>query len=157
MIYCRHLTVRQLASFACCNLQLSFCNFQFALLFLSTIKLERLRKPELYLPLMQPVDCGGRMRRIQELRNQELRRVQQKAVINRQRAAEWCLEAKPQAHRVTPAHPQVLRVDVFHEISRRRRRLGMKDVADGAEDVAAVIERNYLNIRIDGNACLQVG
>ena len=110
MIYCRHLTVRQLALFACCN-------FHFALFFLSTIKLERLRKPELYLPLMQPVDCGGRMRRIQELRNQELRRVQQKAVINRQRAAERCLEAKTQAHRVTPAHPQVLRVDVFPSAS----------------------------------------
>src|SRR5437660_12389542 len=124
------------AKFAISNLQFSICTT-----FTSwPCPLKRLRKPKLYLSLMQSINRGGRIRRIQVLRNQKLRRVKQKPIIDRQRAAERCLQSKTQAHRMAPAHAQVLRVHIFHKIARWRDRLWMQNVPDAAKHIAAVIE-----------------
>src|SRR6266704_5523334 len=81
--------------------------------------------------------------------NQKLRRIQKESVINRQRATQRSLDTKAETDRVTPTHPEILGVQVFHEISRGRNWSRMKDVADAAEHVAAVVKRNGLQIGRD--------
>ena len=55
-----------------------------------------------------------------------------------------------------PAHAQVLRVDVFDEISSRRDWLWMKDVADAAKHISAVIEWHDLHVSRDRHTRFQV-
>src|SRR5687768_2508006 len=102
--------------------------------------LERLREPELELPLLNLEHGGGRIKRVQILRNQKPRRIHQKPVIDGQCAAERRLEAKTEPDRVTPTDAQVLRVHIFDEIARWSDRLPAEDVADAPEYIAAVIK-----------------
>src|SRR2546425_1475699 len=57
---------------------------------------------------------------------------------------------------MTPAHPQILGIDVIDEISRRRYGFRMEDVAHAAKYVAAIVERDYLKVSGDGNARFQI-
>ena len=105
---------------------------------------------------MQPVNCRRRIRGVQVLRNQKVRRIHQPTVVNRQSPTERRLEAKTQADGVTPAHSQILRVHIFDEISRWRDRFRMHDVADAPKDIAAIVERHDLDVRRDGYPRFQV-
>src|SRR5262245_40076099 len=91
--------------------------------------LKRLRKPKLNLSLVQAKIRRKRGVRVQSLRNQELRRIQQIAVVHGQRAAERRLHAKAQTCRMRPALAQVLRVDVVNKISRGHYWFRMEDIA----------------------------
>src|SRR5205814_10275323 len=93
-------------------------------------RLERLRETKLNLALMQAVVCREWRAGIQILRNQKLRRIQKISVINRQCATQRSLDAKAEADRVTPAHTEILGVQVFNEIAGRCNRFRMKDVAN---------------------------
>src|SRR5262249_48162030 len=106
---------------------------------------ERLRKPELNLSLMQTVNCRRR-HRIQILRNQNLGRIQQIAIIYCQRASQRRPEPKAHAHGVAPSNAQILCVNILNEIPSRRNRLRMKEVADAAKYIATIIKRNDLNV-----------
>src|ERR1043166_5107891 len=57
---------------------------------------------------------------------------------------------------MTPADAEILRVNVFDEISGGRERLRMKYLADAAEHVATVVKRDRLDIRIDRDARLEI-
>src|ERR1051326_1006622 len=143
------------------NSQFLICIFHFSLLFVlyfafGPFGLERLRKSKLNLSLVQTIDRVERSTGIQVLRNQEFRWIQKITVVYRQRAAQRSFDPKAQAHRVTPAHPQILGIYVFDKISGRRDRFGMKNVADAAEYIAAVVKGNCLQVRRDRHSRFQI-
>src|ERR1044072_1447225 len=110
---------------------------------------ERLRNPKLQIPL---VKTEPRRRSIKRnpawptLRNQKLRRLQQPAVINRQRAAKRRLHTKTQTDGVGPMRAQVRGVDRRDDVTRRYRRLIVltKQIANAPENVATVVKRHDL-------------
>ena len=57
---------------------------------------------------------------------------------------------------MTPAHTEILGVQVFNEIAGRCNRFRMKDVANAAEYVAAVVKRNGLQIGRDRHPRFQI-
>src|SRR5258708_399821 len=134
------------------SLHFSICNFQFALsslfapgpLLLALSRSERLREPKLNLALVQTIDRRERSIVVQSLGDQKLRRIQKVSEINRQRAAEWRLDAGAYAQGIRPTLSQVLGIDVFQKISRAHDRFRMEDVAGVAKHIAAVIERHDL-------------
>src|SRR5581483_5383190 len=138
------------------NSQFAISTFQFSICiaFFSS-PLECLRKPELYLSLMQSVN-RRRRGRVEVLRNQKLRRIQQISVIHCQRTAERRFESEAKSDRVTPPHPQILRIQIGNKVTRRRDRLRMENIAHAAKHVAAVVERHDLNVRRNGHARFQI-
>ena len=57
---------------------------------------------------------------------------------------------------MTPTHAQVLGVQIRNEISRGGNRFRMKDIADAAKYIAAVIERNDLDFGSDRDPRFQI-
>src|SRR5260370_37705916 len=145
------------------NLQFSIfisCSLSLALTLrpspFSLCRSKRLCETKLNLALVQTIDCGERGIGVQSLRNQKLRRIQKESVINRQRAAEWRLDSRAYAHGVRPTLSQILGIDVFQKISAADDRFRMKDIAGATKHIAAIVERNYLQISGDWHASFQV-
>src|SRR6201988_3624282 len=92
------------------------------------------------------------------LRYQKLRRVQQKTVINCQRAAERCLHPESQTHSIGPMRPQICLIDRRQKISGRheRRVFLAEQIADSPEHVAPVVKRHHLHRPCERNSCFEI-
>src|SRR5919206_3531429 len=91
----------------------------------SSLLLERLGNPEMQVSARQPEDCrcAVEIHTVSTLRNQKLRRIQQHAVIDRERAAKRSLQTEPQTNRVGPMRTQVCPVNCVKKIAGRRCRI----------------------------------
>src|SRR6185503_20996437 len=121
---------------------------------------ERLRDSKMQIPSMQ---TKYRRRSIEKsrwttLRNQKLRRVQQKTVIHRQRATERRLESKSQSDSVGPMRTQVYGINRRQNISRRhRRRLVLAEqIPNSSKHVAAIVKRHHLDRSRKWNARFEI-
>src|SRR6185503_2420802 len=92
------------------------------------------------------------------LRNQELRRVQQKTIIDRQSTADRRLPAKPETNGMGPFRLQVLGLDKSENVAGRNRSwIALpKQIANAPKDVAAVIKRHHLSGPREGNSRFQI-
>ena len=92
------------------------------------------------------------------LRNQKLRRVQKKTIIDRQCAAYRRLPAQSKTDRVGPFRLQVFRLDKRENIAGRNgRRIALpKQIADASKNVASVIKRHYLSGSGQRNSRFQI-
>src|SRR5689334_18391024 len=102
------------------------------------------------LAVLEPCSDGRKPRC---LRDKKLRRVQQKAIINSERAANRRSDAQAQAHCIRPVGAQIKTPDALRLIQELLfGTLAPEQLAGKAKDVAAIVKGNYLEAVDKGDA-----